>query len=68
MSTRVFALVYLAYSLVGCAQVAAYDRGKLAHPTMSTSDIAGAGEEHVRSVHEGASGGNLGAGGGCGCN
>ncbi|HEX7601458.1 MAG TPA: DUF4266 domain-containing protein [Polyangiaceae bacterium] len=52
----------------GCAQVAPYDRGRLAHPTMTTSDLAGAGESHVRAVQEGAAGGGFEAGGGCGCN
>jgi hypothetical protein len=52
----------------GCAGVAAYDRGQLAHPTMTTSDLAGPGEEHMRAVQEGAMGGGFEAGGGCGCN
>jgi hypothetical protein len=60
-------LVSLA-SLASCARVAPYDRGKLAHPSMTTADVAGPAESHVRSIHEGATGGVLGAGGGCGCN
>jgi hypothetical protein len=52
----------------GCAGVAPYERGRLAHPTMTTSDLAGAGESHVRAVQEGAAGGGFEAGGGCGCN
>lgn len=52
----------------GCSGVAPYERGRLAHPTMTTSDIAGAGEGHTRAVQEGALGGGLQAGGGCGCN
>jgi hypothetical protein len=55
-------------SLTGCAHVEAYDRSKLAHPTMTTTDISGPGEEHVRAVQEGATGGSIGVGGGCGCN
>ncbi len=51
-----------------CTHVAPYERGKLAGPTMTTSDLAGAGEEHVRYVQEGAVGGGSTAGGGCGCN
>jgi hypothetical protein len=51
-----------------CAGVPAYARGRLAHPSMTTSDLARAGEEHVRSVHEGAAGGGFAVGGGCGCN
>ena len=54
---------------MGCARVAPYQRGKLAHPTMTTSDIVGTGEGHVRAVQEGAMGGTgFSAGGGCGCN
>jgi hypothetical protein len=53
---------------MGCTHVAPYERGKLAGPTMTTSDLAGAGEEHVRYVQEGAVGGGTSAGGGCGCN
>jgi hypothetical protein len=52
----------------GCAGVAPYERGRLAHPTMTTSDIAGLGEGHTRAVQEGALGGGFEAGGGCGCN
>jgi hypothetical protein len=52
----------------GCAQVPAYERGQLAHPTMTTSDLARWSEEHTRAVHEGAAGGGFSAGGGCGCN
>ena len=35
---------------------------------MTSADLARAGEEHVRAVQEGASGGGSTAGGGCGCN
>jgi hypothetical protein len=52
----------------GCADVAPYDRAKLAHPTMVASDIVGFGEAHVRAIHEGAMGGNGASGSGCGCN
>ena len=54
--------------LGGCTHVAAYDRAQLAHPTMTTSDLARTAEEHVRAVQEGAIGGGFSAGGGCGCN
>lgn len=52
----------------GCARVAPYERGILAHPTMETSDLASPSEQHVRAVQEGAIGGGAAAGGGCGCN
>ena len=52
----------------GCTPVAPYERAKLAHPTMAANDLAGPGEEHLRAVTEGAIGGSIGAGSGCGCN
>ncbi len=53
---------------LGCARVAPYERGRLAHPTMTTSDLVAPSEEHVRAVQEGAVGGGASVGGGCGCN
>jgi len=52
----------------GCEHVAPYQRGLLAHPTMTVDDVSTGMEEHVRAVSEGASGGLSGGGGGCGCN
>jgi hypothetical protein len=52
----------------GCANVAAYERGKLAHPTMVPSDGTSVAREHVYAVQEGAMGGTMGAASGCGCN
>jgi hypothetical protein len=52
----------------GCAHVMPYDRAQLAHPTMTTDDLARSAEEHVRAIQEGAAGGGFSAGGGCGCN
>jgi hypothetical protein len=51
-----------------CVHVAPYERGTLAHPTMTAGDVASGMDEHVRAVSEGASGGLSGGGGGCGCN
>jgi hypothetical protein len=51
-----------------CARVAPYDRERLAHPSMTTSDLAQPSESHVRAVQEGAIGGGFAPGGGCGCN
>lgn len=65
---RAAVVVVLLSSLSACARVAPYQRGKLALPSMSTSDLIGPGEDHVRAVHEGATGGSFSAGGGCGCN
>jgi hypothetical protein len=53
---------------IGCARVAPYERGTLAHPTMSTEDFGSPLDAHVRDVMEGANGGLSGGGGGCGCN
>lgn len=55
-------------SLAGCASVAPYERGTLAHPTMTPDDVSSSLDEHVRAVSEGATGGFGGGGGGCGCN
>ncbi|HXX69531.1 MAG TPA: DUF4266 domain-containing protein [Polyangiaceae bacterium] len=52
----------------GCAHVAPYERGSLAHPTMTTDDTATGLQQHVRAISEGAAGGVSGGGGGCGCN
>jgi hypothetical protein len=64
---RLLLSIALVLSAEGCAHVAAYDRGKLAEPSMSPSDVAGAAESHVHAVHEGAAGGSHGESG-CGCN
>jgi hypothetical protein len=66
--TRFLSLLLLLLPSAACANVAAYDRGSLAHPTMTTSDMASPSEGHVRAVQEGAVGGGGSAGGGCGCN
>jgi hypothetical protein len=52
----------------GCSHVAPYERGTLAHPTMTPDDMGSGMDEHVRAVSEGATGGFGGGGGGCGCN
>jgi len=58
----------LAIMSTGCAAVAPYERGRLAHRTMTTADLAGPAEAHARAIQEGATGGSFEAGGGCGCN
>lgn len=62
------ALAMLALALGGCVKVAPYERGALAHPTMTPGEIAIGLDAHVRAVSEGAAGGLGGGGGGCGCN
>jgi hypothetical protein len=54
--------------LSGCGKVAAYERGKLAHPTMEADAAASTGQDHVYAIHEGAMGGSVGIASGCGCN
>ncbi len=46
----------------GCVKVAPYERGMLAHPTMTAEEISIGLDSHVRAVFEGAAGG-LGGGG-----
>ena len=65
---KIFVLALLVVVSSGCGSVAVYERGKLAHRTMTTSDLAGPAEAHTRAIQEGASGGGFEAGGGCGCN
>jgi Flp pilus assembly protein TadB len=53
----------------GCVgHVAAWEREKLAHPTMTVDELSNGLDGHVRAVSEGATGGVSGSGGGCGCN
>jgi hypothetical protein len=63
-----WALIAFVCELGGCAQVAAYQRARLAHPTMNPENGQSAGLEHVRAVEEGAIGGHTGVSSGCGCN
>ncbi len=67
-NVRALFLLSLLSVTSACTTVAPYERGKLAHPTMTTGDLVGPGEAHVRAVHEGATGGSFEVGGGCGCN
>jgi Domain of unknown function (DUF4266) len=64
----VLTVAALALALGGCVKVAPYERGMLAHPTMTPEEIAIGLDGHVRAVSEGAAGGLGGGGGGCGCN
>ncbi len=66
--TQLVAAALAVASVTGCEHVAPYQRGLLAHPTMTVDDVSTGMEEHVRAVSEGASGGLSGGGGGCGCN
>lgn len=61
-------VVVASIGLPACAPVAPYERGVLAHPTMTVDDMASRIDQHVRAVSEGGKGGLSGGGGGCGCN
>ncbi len=61
-------LLTLLASAVSCTHVAPYDRGKLAHPTMTDAHLDGPAAAHVTAIHEGATGGGPLFGSGCGCN
>lgn len=66
--TRSALLVVVLAACTACTHVHPWERGKLAHPTMSGPNVRGVAEEHVYSVQEGAAGGSGGAESGCGCN
>jgi len=61
-------LMLVGVPLTGCQRVAPYQRGRLAHPTMSEDYTSCRGREHVHAVHEGALGGSANPASGCGCN
>jgi hypothetical protein len=67
LQSRLWLLLLASSGLAGCTHVAAYDRARLAYPSM-TDSYESAGSGHVRAVHEGASGGGSVAESGCGCN
>jgi hypothetical protein len=60
-------LMVAAISGTACSHVAPYERGRLAHPSM-TDDLVSPAAEHVYDVHEGATGGGSPTASGCGCN
>jgi hypothetical protein len=62
------AVLVSSFGAIGCGNVASYERGKLAHPTMSPAHAGSPAREHVYAVQEGAMGGNGQAASGCGCN
>lgn len=60
-------LLVLAGTLSGCEHVSPYQRGKLAHRTM-TREFSSPGAVHMTAIHEGAVGGGGEGEAGCGCN
>lgn len=61
-------IALLALGATACTHVRPWERGKLAHPTMTTTGQPGPAEEHLYSIQEGAAGGGASATSGCGCN
>ncbi|MCA9631461.1 MAG: DUF4266 domain-containing protein [Myxococcales bacterium] len=61
-------LCALASFAAACAPVAPYQRARLADPSMAPGFAESAANEHVQAVQEGAVGGKVGVGSGCGCN
>ena len=68
MTRMLLIAVALLSFATGCVKVMPYERGILAHPTMTPEEISIGLDAHVRAVSEGAAGGLGGGGGGCGCN
>ena len=65
---RVLGLLAVGLFLSACTKVAPYERGMLAHPTMTPEEIAIGPDRPGPPAAEGAAGGLGGGGGGCGCN
>lgn len=63
-----FGFLLIALSMVACTHLAPYERGRLAYPMMTADDLEGPAAGHVKSVHEGATGGGALSESGCGCN
>jgi hypothetical protein len=55
-------------SVSGCRHVHPWERGTLAHPSMTTAGAPAPAAEHVYGIQEGAAGGSGVAESGCGCN
>lgn len=63
------ALLGLVAAGLGCTSVAPWERGRLAKPQMALDPdpLQRALHDHVHASREAAAGGEIGAGGGCGC-
>jgi hypothetical protein len=62
-------VVVVVSCLAACTHVAPYQRGRLAHPTMTATEEVAPARAHVHAVQEGAvGGGGALAESGCGCN
>ncbi len=62
-------MVGFALALAGCAEVQPWERGVLAKPQMQSDrqSLQRAARTHVQNSREAATGGDVAAGGGCGC-
>jgi hypothetical protein len=65
---RQFTLALALSAVPACTHVAPYERGALARPDMTTSDVEGPAARHAMSLREGASQTGAVAESGCGCN
>jgi hypothetical protein len=54
-------------ALAGCADVAPWQRSKLAHPSMAAPEVSPS-RAHLQALQEGATGGDATVSAGCGCN
>lgn len=62
-------MVGIALASAGCAEVQPWERGVLAKPQMRQNrhSLQDAARTHVQNSREAATGGDVAAGGGCGC-
>jgi|HubBroStandDraft_1064217.scaffolds.fasta_scaffold05509_5 uncharacterized protein DUF4266 len=65
---RQLAFLAIAAACSACGHVAAYERGAIARPDMTTSDLSGRAAQHATEVHEGAARSGAVSEAGCGCN
>jgi hypothetical protein len=65
---RQLAAVALLAASSACGHVAPYERGVIARPDMTTSDLSGRAVQHATEVHEGAARSGAVSEAGCGCN
>jgi len=61
-------LVAVGAASAACTPVPAYQRARLAHPTMTPEFAASPARAHREAVQEGATGGQAHVSSGCGCN
>ncbi len=69
LSWRIHAMIFLAALTCGCTSVEPWQRGTLAKEQMAPNPhpLQNVLRTHVQNSREAASGGDVAAGGGCGC-